>query len=112
MKRLRRRLRVEVALAVISAALCVLTFAFPEWIEESTGLEPDAGSGALEWIIAGVFLAAALVSAVLARRDYRRLACGCANAFMQLAGTGEPGRQVGHVGAACPSNPRRRRSGR
>ena len=74
MKRLRRRLRVEVTLAVISAALCVLTFAFPQWIEESTGLEPDAGSGALEWIIAGVFLTATLVSAVLARRDYRRLA--------------------------------------
>jgi hypothetical protein len=74
MKRLRRRLRVEVVLAVVSAALCVLTVAFPEWIEESTGLQPDAGSGALEWIVAGVFLVAALVPAVLARRDYRRLA--------------------------------------
>jgi hypothetical protein len=74
MKRLRRRLRVEVVLAVVSAALCVLTLVFPEWIEEMTGLEPDAGSGALEWIVAGVFLAAALVSALLARRDYRRLA--------------------------------------
>lgn len=74
MKRLRRRLRVEVVLAVVSAAVCVLTLAFPEWIEESTGLQPDAGSSALEWIVAGVFLAAALVSAVLARRDYRRLA--------------------------------------
>jgi hypothetical protein len=74
MKRLRRRLRVEVVLAVVSAALCILTFAFPEWIEESTGLQPDAGSGALEWVVAVVFLVAALVSAMLARRDYRRLA--------------------------------------
>ena len=74
MERLRMRLRIEVVLAVISAALCVLTLVFPEWIEELTGLEPDAGSGALEWIIAGVFLVAAVVSAVLARRDYRRLA--------------------------------------
>jgi ABC-type thiamin/hydroxymethylpyrimidine transport system permease subunit len=74
MKRLRVRLRIEVVLAVISAALCVLTLVFPVWIEELTGLEPDAGSGALEWIIAGVFLVAAVVSAVLARRDYRRLA--------------------------------------
>jgi hypothetical protein len=61
-------------LAVISAVLCVLTLVFPDWIEELTGLEPDAGSGALEWIIAGIFLAAAIVSATLARRDYRRLA--------------------------------------
>jgi ABC-type thiamin/hydroxymethylpyrimidine transport system permease subunit len=74
MERLRMRLRIEVVLAVISAALCVLTLVFPEWIEELTGLEPDAGSGALEWIIAGIFLVAAVVSAVLARRDYRRLA--------------------------------------
>jgi uncharacterized membrane protein len=74
MERLRRRLRIEVVLAVISAALCVLTLVMPEWIENLTGLEPDSGSGALEWIIAGVFLVAAVVSAVLARRDYRRLA--------------------------------------
>jgi ABC-type thiamin/hydroxymethylpyrimidine transport system permease subunit len=74
MERLRRRLRIEVVLAVISAVLCVLTLVFPEWIEELTGLEPDAGSGALEWIMAGAFLVAAVVSAVLARRDYRRLA--------------------------------------
>ena len=74
MEQLRRRLRIEVVLAVISAILCALTLVMPEWIEELTGLEPDAGSGALEWIIAGVFLVAAVVSGGVARRDYRRLA--------------------------------------
>jgi ABC-type thiamin/hydroxymethylpyrimidine transport system permease subunit len=74
MERIRRRLRIELVLAVICAALCILTLVFPEWIEELTGLEPDAGSGALEWIITGIFLVAAVVSAVLARRDYRQLA--------------------------------------
>jgi ABC-type thiamin/hydroxymethylpyrimidine transport system permease subunit len=73
-ERLRRRLRIEVVLALVSAVLCVLTLVFPQWIEELTGLEPDAGSGALEWIVAGIFLVAAVVSGVLARRDYRRLA--------------------------------------
>jgi hypothetical protein len=73
MERLRRRLRIEVVLAVSSAALCILTLVTPEWIEALTGLEPDSGSGALEWVIAGIFLVAAVVSAVLARRDYRRL---------------------------------------
>ena len=73
MERLRIRLRIEVVLAVISAALCVLTLVTPEWIEALTGLEPDSGSGALEWVVAGVFLVAAVVAAVLARRDYRRL---------------------------------------
>jgi hypothetical protein len=73
MERLRRRLRIEVVLAVSSAVLCILTLVTPEWIEALTGLEPDSGSGALEWVIAGIFLVAAVVSAVLARRDYRRL---------------------------------------
>jgi hypothetical protein len=73
MKHLRRRLRIELVLAIVSAALSVLTLVFPEWIEEVTGLEPDAGSGALEWIIVGVFLGATMVSAALARRDYHRL---------------------------------------
>jgi hypothetical protein len=72
---LRRRLRLEIVLAALSAVLCALTLVVPEWIEELTGgWEPDSGSGALEWIIAGGFLVAAVVSAVLARRDYRRLA--------------------------------------
>jgi hypothetical protein len=74
MDRLRRRLRIEGLLAVLSAMLCVLTLVIPEWIEELTGLELDAGSGALEWIIAGVLLVATVVSAVLARRDYGHLA--------------------------------------
>jgi hypothetical protein len=73
MERLRRRLRIEAVLAGISAALCVLTLVTPEWIEALTGLEPDSGSSALEWVLAGVFLVAAVVAAVLARRDYRRL---------------------------------------
>ena len=75
MHRLRRRLRLEIVLAVLSAVMCALTLVVPEWIEELTGgWEPDSGSGALEWIIAGLFLAAAVVSGVVARRDYRRLA--------------------------------------
>jgi hypothetical protein len=68
-------LRIEVVLALISAALCVLTLVFPKWIKALTGLEPDAGSGALEWNVAGVLFVATVVSAVLARRDFRRLAC-------------------------------------
>jgi hypothetical protein len=73
MERLRRRLRVEVVLAGLSTVLCVLTLVLPEWIEALTGLEPDAGSGELEWVVAGIFLVGAVVAAVLARRDYRRL---------------------------------------
>jgi hypothetical protein len=74
MERIRRRLRIEVVLAAVSTMLGVLTLVSLQWIEELTGLEPDAGSGALEWAVTGVFLVAAVASAMLARRDYRRLA--------------------------------------
>jgi hypothetical protein len=71
---LRLRFRVEVALATLGFMLFALTLVFPEWIEATTGLEPDAGSGALEFAISGALLLAAAGSAFLARRDHRRLA--------------------------------------
>ncbi len=58
----------------LSAILFALTLVFPQWIEALTGVEPDGGSGALEFVISGVFLVAAIAFGVLARRDYRRLA--------------------------------------
>jgi hypothetical protein len=71
---LRLRFRIEQVLAGISAALCLLSLVYPEWIEALTGLEPDAGSGEAEWVVAVAFLALAVVSGLLARRDHRRLA--------------------------------------
>jgi hypothetical protein len=73
-QRLRARLLIEQVLAVVSALLCLLTLAYPEWIEASTGLEPDAGSGEAEWIVAVAFLVVAVASGLLARRDHSRLA--------------------------------------
>jgi hypothetical protein len=72
--RLRRRARIEAGLAVLGGCLLVLTLIFPTWIEAITGLEPDAGSGELELFIAGALLLISVASALLARRDYRRLA--------------------------------------
>lgn len=71
---LRTRSLIETALATASAALFALTLVVPEWIEVTTGLDPDGGSGALEFAIAGALLLVAVGSALLARRDHRRLA--------------------------------------
>jgi len=66
-----RRWRVEVVLAVLAAALGVLTVVVPAWIEVLTGLDPDAGSGALEVLIAvGLFAVAG--TAAWAARGHRR----------------------------------------
>jgi hypothetical protein len=72
--RLRTRVRLEVALACLSAGLFALTLAYPEWIEALTGLDPDAGSSALELLVSAALLVVAGGLALLARRDRRRLA--------------------------------------
>ena len=66
-----RRWRVEAVLAVLAAALGVLTVVVPTWIEVVTGLDPDAGSGALEVLIAVGFFALA-GTAAWAARGHRR----------------------------------------
>ena len=72
-----RRWRAEAILAVLAAALGVLTVVVPAWIEVLTGLGPDAGSGTLEVLIAvGLFAVAGI--AARAARGHRRHAAGVA----------------------------------
>ncbi len=66
------RYRIEFVLASISGVLFVLTLITREWIELVFGVEPDGGSGALEWFITLGFLFAAVALFLLARRDRRR----------------------------------------
>ena len=68
----RFRSRFAVGLAVTSGFLCVLTLALPDWVEV-VGVDPDRGSGAVEWIIAAALLALALASASTARRLQMRV---------------------------------------
>lgn len=72
-RRLKVRLTIEVVLGLASLGLAFLTGVNREWIEELTGLEPDAGSGALEWGIVFALALAAIVLGALAVRDGRRL---------------------------------------
>jgi hypothetical protein len=72
-RRLKVRLTVEVLLGLASLGLALLTAVNREWIEELTGLEPDAGSGLLEWGIVFALALAAIVLGALAVRDGRRL---------------------------------------
>lgn len=66
------RFRIEFTLAIVSAFLFVLTLVTREWIEIAFGVEPDGGSGVLEWAITFAFLLAAVSLFALARRDQRR----------------------------------------
>jgi hypothetical protein len=65
------RARMEFALAGLFAVLALLTALVPTWIEEVFKVDPDAGSGALEWLIVAVFGVSALTAALLGRHHYR-----------------------------------------
>jgi hypothetical protein len=69
----RIRFRIEVALAVLAAGLAVLTLVTREWIELLFGVDPDKGSGALEWAITAALFVAAGVFALIARWERKRL---------------------------------------
>ena len=67
-----RRILAESTLAIVAAVLAVITAINAEWIEWLTGLDPDGGSGALEWAFVGIFALGALLAGGLVRRDLRR----------------------------------------
>jgi hypothetical protein len=72
MRRARIRFWIEVALAVITAGLAIVTLMTHEWIELSFGVDPDAGSGALEWGIAIAFAVATVAFSLMARAELKR----------------------------------------
>jgi DMSO/TMAO reductase YedYZ heme-binding membrane subunit len=69
---LRTRFWIEAALAGVSAFLFVLTLFWTEWIEAIFGVDPDGGSGRLEWAFVAALLVVTLVFTLLARSERRR----------------------------------------
>lgn len=63
----------EAVTAVLSGFTFLLTVLRRDWIEHFFGIDPDAGSGTLEWLIAAGLFAAAAALGLLARRQWRRL---------------------------------------
>ncbi|HEV2071446.1 MAG TPA: hypothetical protein VGR26_16785 [Acidimicrobiales bacterium] len=70
--RLRRRFWIEAGLAVTTALLTVLTLISREWIEVLFGVDPDHGSGALEWALVAAGFVATAVCSVMARLEWTR----------------------------------------
>lgn len=68
------RFQLARAVALAAAGLAVLTAVVPEWIEAVTPVDPDAGSGALEWAVVLVLVLLATTGGLLARREHGRIA--------------------------------------
>ena len=67
------RFWVESGLAVLSVILLLATLLWKDWIEIVFDVDPDAGSGALEWAIVIVAAVLTVVFSALARSEWRRL---------------------------------------
>ncbi len=68
----RIRFWIESALAAIAAGLAILTLITREWIELLFGVDPDQGSGALEWALVIALFVASIALALIARWDRKR----------------------------------------
>ncbi|AZS37417.1 hypothetical protein CVS47_02053 [Microbacterium lemovicicum] len=66
------RIIVQFALAALFLAVAVVTVIEPEWIEVVFGIDPDRGSGALEWVIVLALGVLAVVAAGFGARTVIR----------------------------------------
>ena len=67
----RARMWIEAVLSVAAGVITVVTLVWPTWFESLTGESPDGGDGSFERLFALVWLAAAILFGVLARREWR-----------------------------------------
>ena len=56
----------------MSTALLVVTLVWPDWIELVFHIDPDEGSGALEWLIVALVATVAIACFALARLQWQR----------------------------------------
>ena len=73
---LRARFWVDTVLGSLTAILAMVMMISRECIELVFGVDPDRGSGLLEWAIVLAFAAATLICGILARAEWKHAAAG------------------------------------
>jgi hypothetical protein len=71
-KALRGRFWLETGLAIVTGILFVITLVWHNWVEIVFNVDPDQGSGLLEWLVVGALLVVTIALIVLARYEWRK----------------------------------------
>jgi hypothetical protein len=71
-RRVTLRLLIEASLAALSASLGLLTYVWPSWLEAVLHVDPDGGSGAVEWLVVAGLVVATATFAFRARTEWLR----------------------------------------
>jgi hypothetical protein len=69
---LRARFWLEMGMVIVTGILFVITLVQRDWIETIFGIDPDNGSGVLEWLIVGALLVVTITLFTLAGYEWRR----------------------------------------
>jgi hypothetical protein len=62
----------ETGMAIVTGVLFIITLVHRDWIETIFNIDPDNGSGTLEWLIVGVLLVVTVTLFTLASFEWRR----------------------------------------
>jgi len=73
MRDLRRRFWLELAFAIFSAGLLVVTVLWHDWIEIVFRIDPDRGGGWFEWLIVALAFVVSVSFSISARHEWRRI---------------------------------------
>lgn len=68
----RVRLALEIAMGALAGVLALVTLVTRDWIEAIFGVDPDAGSGAVEWLLVAALVVVAAACGLIARAEARR----------------------------------------
>ena len=72
MRNVRRRFWVDFVAAVVTGVVLVVTAVWPDWIERAFEVDPDGGSGELEWVLVAALALATVALGLLARAEWLR----------------------------------------
>jgi hypothetical protein len=71
---LKRRAQLEAVGALCAGTLGILTIFWHDWVEVTTGWDPDHHNGSVEWIVVIGLLTASVAIGLVARRHWKLLA--------------------------------------